>query len=91
MTKLFVRDNKVKSKNLIISEMTGIEASMDKEIVGTPGGIIYELYLLLDVYKRIASTENNPAVLLDVNLGKKPSKSHRRYLGLKRLQIRNSD
>jgi hypothetical protein len=70
MTKLFVRDNKVKSKNLIISEMTGIEASMDKEIVGTPGGIIYELYLLLDVYKRIASTENNPAVLLDVNLVK---------------------
>lgn len=70
MTKLFVRDNKVRSKNLVISEMTGIEASMDKEIVGTPGGILFELYLLLDVYKRISSTETNPSVLLDVNLVK---------------------
>lgn len=64
LTTTLVRPERVKTKGLIFSDCNGIEDSNNREVVGTSGGLVYELYLLFEIIQKIGTKDEMPTINL---------------------------
>lgn len=67
LSKLLVRPERSRSRGLTISDCSGLEDAINKEIIGTPGGLVLEIYFIFDLLRILGEREDMPKITLRVD------------------------